>query len=209
MLHFATQTFYLKGPISDEARAEVISYATVLVSKGFLARKAWFVCEDEQTLRVGGLACCHDCIARARTDPQISAVLEDLRASNAARHRVRYSKAPGTKDLKYASGPPWAGLTLVCEPILGISPVRTKDGAIVARCRLKLSPDLSEDLWTWDVEYDQVYNSWLVSGDYEAWAAHELSDDASILNQKGVKLAERLAQELSCPVEYVKHDARD
>ena len=57
MLEFVTHTFKWSAPDGDAIRRDVLAYAAVLVSRGFLARVGWSVCHDDgaRTVAVRGI----------------------------------------------------------------------------------------------------------------------------------------------------------
>ena len=46
----------------------------------------------------------------------------------------------------------------------------------------------SSEFKSWKSEYKSIYELWLASGDYEAWAGEELSNPKSKLNRSGLEL---------------------
>lgn len=210
MLQHIEHEFRFPGPVTDSARQLVLSYAGVLVAGGYVARKAWNVRESERgtILAVTGVGAARDCLSAAASSPHAADYVLQLRNGFGAVDCVRYDHAPGTGEVYYAPDPPWAELQLVCDCILGISPLRTADGRFVARFRPSLDVDMSVALWTWDVEYDSVYQCWLVGGSYETWAERELRNSGSKLNETGRVLAENLSRTIGCPVSYAPHGWR-
>ena len=72
-------------------------------------------------------------------------------------------------------------------------------------CNREVNDELANALLRWDVEYDCVYMCWLSGGDYERWAADELENRRSRLNETGIAVACRLSVALACPVQYFQH----
>ena len=208
MLRQAIHSFEFPAPIADSVRSDLAAYTGLLKSKGYLAGKSCVVWEEtsEPILTVSAVACWPDCLSHALQDPQIGGVLSAIRRDYEATDAIRYEYATGTTDECYGREPPWARLRLECDCIFGTSPLKTPDGGIVARFVPNLDDELSAALWTWDVEYDNIFACWLTSGTYERWAERELSDPGSPLNRCGFDLAGRLSQAIGCPVDYFVHN---
>lgn len=206
MLEHAEHRFELTVRATEPVRSDVIAYAGLLASKGYISRKRYVVYEDATStlITVSGIACWPNCLSLAQRDRQVAELLNQLRHAHGAHDRISYGPATGTTDEQYAPGPPWTRLQLVCDCILGTSPLKTSDARIVARFIPPLGDDLANALWTWDVEYDSVYTCWLTGGAYARWAADELQNPRSKLNETGSVLAAKLSLAVGCPVEYIQ-----
>lgn len=87
---------------------------------------------------------------------------------------------------------------LLCER-LGPNPL------VCARCNGDVPPErigfparLASDLHSWVWFHRAFYGLWLDSGEFEAWAAAQLSDPASPVNRRGRALVLRLARYRRC-----------
>lgn len=205
MLQNITRTLEFSVPITEEVRADVTSYVSLLKTRGYVAQKCCVakVSQSRPMITVDALACWPTLLSSAYRDSQVMAALDHVRVTHRAKSSVHYEEALGTSDLHYASEPPWARLQLESECIFGISPLKTTDGGIVARFVPTLNDELSLALWSWDLEYHCIYSCWLFSGMYEKWAERELMGKNSNLNMTGRALAGRLAAAMGCPVDYV------
>jgi len=210
MLQFVTHSFEFSVERLESARLLVISYAGLLAAKGYLARRSYAIREDhEGRLEILGIACGPDCLDVATDDRQIEEILRHVDQLSPLKQRVSYEVASGTVDEQYGHDRPWEHVLLVPDCVHGISSLRDANGGLIGRYRLELDDELCESLWTWEVQYECIYNCWLASADYERWAARELGSKSSHLNRRGARLAERLRQTIGCTVEYRPHELKD
>ena len=89
-------------------------------------------------------------------------------------------------------------------PIL-LCPKATPNPLCCARCNLEVPPErlgfdaaVAEQLAAWRDFHDSFYHLWLDSGEFEAWAAAQLTNPTSVVNQRGVALAQRLSAWRTC-----------
>jgi hypothetical protein len=74
-----------------------------------------------------------------------------------------------------------------------------------ARCNLEVPPEriglhasVADSVATWRTFHEAFYVLWLDSGEFEGWAADQLSDPASPVNRRGLTLARQLSKWRRC-----------
>lgn len=207
MLSFILQ----KYPVTDEIRSviqeEISSYQGLLVSYGALARKGHILYFDSGSgaICMGGILASPDALQVVnRCTPHIADSLRRIEKLAGRKPDTSLSEVVSSDDLRYCDCKQYTKLTLCCDVLFGISPLLCNDsGALVARCRIQASEALQGMLWEWDVQYDRIYSCWLTGAQYEDWAAGELTNPKSELNQLGTNVARAIAKENNCRVDYL------
>ena len=85
-----------------------------------------------------------------------------------------------------------------------------------ARCNLEVPPerigldrDLVEAIARWRQFHDCFYFLWLDSGEFETWAAGQLSDPSSAVNVRGLELVRRLTSRRRCYLWWFQDEGSD
>lgn len=205
MIKHTTQTFFAKGRNLAALEGDVNNYMQLLLSEGYLCRDQLTIAtsKPESCVIVNGILCSHEPLSVARDSPQIRKAWDQL-TSLAANIECRDSfDVFGSADDKYCLHDVWDHLIMICDPLLGVSPVLCGDcGGFVARFRMKLTDSQNGALWLWDCGYSSVEALWLSGGVYESWARTQLSSIRSALNKSGRAVAEQIRSHLGCRVSY-------
>ncbi len=83
-----------------------------------------------------------------------------------------------------------------------------------ARCKLEVPPErigldasVADSVATWRTFHEAFYVLWLDSGEFEGWAADQLSDPASSVNRRGLALARQLSEWRRCYLWWFEIDS--
>jgi len=206
MLIYAIETFKAAAEQYEQLGEAVGSYASTLDTAGFIFHKGRMEYQDDsqQTHYVGGVLCHPDALQDSLAHTSISELrlqIDSLVCSPPMVQRYDYGipQEPG-----YCTHDTWQSVT-VClrNPWLPASPIRCNEcGGFVALYRLNLSEAVRSELRGWAMDYEGIYPFWSLSGDYESWAAKELFDVNSGLNQCGLAAAAAMAKETGWDVSY-------
>jgi hypothetical protein len=118
---------------------------------------------------------------------------------------------------KLAPSPP-TPLDEIC-PCDDVTPIvlcakATPNPLSCARCNLEVPPErigfaaaLADQVAGWRDFHDSFYHLWLDSGEFEAWAAAQLTNPTSVVNERGVALARQLSAWRTCFLWWFVADA--
>ncbi|MCC6488534.1 MAG: hypothetical protein IT364_13640 [Candidatus Hydrogenedentes bacterium] len=104
-----------------------------------------------------------------------------------------------------------ASLTpLLLQPHLSPNPLSC------ARCNLEVPPErigfdegLANALAYWLKLYDSLYFLWLDSGEFEEWAATHFRNPSSVVNSRGIELAEKVSNHQRCYLSWFQEEGDD
>jgi hypothetical protein len=99
---------------------------------------------------------------------------------------------------------------VLLQPHLSLNPLSC------ARCNLEVPPDrigfdekVSSTLAYWQRLHDCFYFLWLDSGDFEQWAMKQLCDPLSVVNSRGVELADTISKFRRCYLWWFQEEGAD
>lgn len=106
----------------------------------------------------------------------------------------------GSEDCAYCPHNHWRRITLMAEPIFGLTCLRDEGcGGWIARYRVQLRADDRAALWEWETSVRSLYWLWLYSGRAAPAARRLLARDAALM-KLGRRLAKAISQAHSCEV---------
>ncbi|HPF40035.1 MAG TPA: hypothetical protein P5081_03810 [Phycisphaerae bacterium] len=172
-------------------------------SYGVFARRGSSVTtlEDPGRLRLTGVSAVPELSMAFLRESSLADYLELVDQTASVESFRRYS-LPLSEDEGYC--PHGAeDLTLECDVTNGVSPMRCRRcGGFVSRYSLGLPSELSTELWAWESDYLALFDLWLYSSTYDAYAGSELRDRSRAVHLEATRLAGAISAATGAAVEY-------